>query len=115
MRQKNGQDLVLKMIAVKDDIPNIEPVGGFLGKVGIKLDIQSGDFNFLLAAAAKDPFNITLFSGSGYDSPGLVHRFFNSKGIFSYFDTAGEVGGGTYERGKRGSNPCECRPNLCVS
>lgn len=85
VRQKNGQDLVLKMIAVTDDIPNIEPVGGFLGKVGIKIDIQSGDFNFLLAAAAKDPFNITLFSGSGYDSPGLVHRFFNSKGIFSYF------------------------------
>lgn len=84
MRSKDGQDMVLTFISTTADIPSVEPFGGFLNEIGIQLDIQSGDFNYLLEAV-KGPFHVTLFSGSGYDSPGLVHRFFNTNGIFSFF------------------------------
>ncbi|MDQ2786417.1 MAG: ABC transporter substrate-binding protein [Chloroflexota bacterium] len=83
IRAKGGQQLTLDMVAQASDLPFIEPLGGMLSKVGIKMNIRSGDFNFWIDTVGKKEFTITLFSDSGYDSAGLMEEFFYSKAPYN--------------------------------
>jgi len=83
IRAKGGQQLTLDMVAQASDLPFIEPLGGMLSKVGIKMNIRSGDFNFWIDTVGKKEFTITLFSDSSYDSAGLMEEFFYSKAPYN--------------------------------
>jgi peptide/nickel transport system substrate-binding protein len=83
IRAKGGQQLTLDMVAQASDVPFIDPLGGMLSKVGIKMNIRSGDFNFWIDTVGKKDFTITLFSDSSYDSAGLMEEFFYSKAPYN--------------------------------
>ena len=83
MRMKGGQPLVLDMVCQAVDLPFIQPLDGLLSKIGAKLNIRSGDFNFWIDTVGKKEFVITLFSDSGYDGAGLVEEFFYSKAPYN--------------------------------
>jgi peptide/nickel transport system substrate-binding protein len=83
LRSKGGQQLVLDMVCQATDLPMIQPLDGMLNKIGAKLNIRSGDFNFWIDTVGKKDFVITLFSDSGYDSGGLMEEFFYSKAPYN--------------------------------
>lgn len=80
IRVKNGQPLVLIALAIApQEVPQMEPIDQMLRKVGAKLNIQTGDFNWQVATRSKGDFNIALTSDSGYDSLRLINYFFSTK------------------------------------
>jgi peptide/nickel transport system substrate-binding protein len=80
IREKGGQKLTIQALAIAPtEIGNMEPVDQMLRKVGIKMNISTGDFNWLVATRVKGDFNIALSSDSGYDSLRLVNYFFHTK------------------------------------
>ena len=80
IRVKDGQSLVLTALAIAPtEVPQMEPVDQMLRKVGAKLNILTGDFNWLVATRSKGDFNIALTSDSGYDSLRLINYFFSTK------------------------------------
>jgi len=80
IRVKNGNPLVLTALAIAPtEVPQMEPVDQMLRKVGAKLNILTGDFNWMVATRSKGDFNIALTSDSGYDSLRLINYFFSTK------------------------------------
>ncbi len=85
IREKGGQKLVLDMVTTAASIPQVEPIDQMLRKVGAKLNIRTGDFNFWINTTSKGDFQITLMSDSGYNGPGLVYEFFSSKSDMNWY------------------------------
>jgi peptide/nickel transport system substrate-binding protein len=83
IREKDGQQLILDMVCLDTDIPQVEPFDGLLNEVGAKLNIRSGDFNFWLDTLDKGDFQVTLMSDSGYNAPGLIEEFFFSTAVYN--------------------------------
>lgn len=83
IRTKNGAQLAFDFVCQTADIPQVEPLGGMLSKVGAKLNIKSGDFNFWINSTLKRTFDMTLMSDSGYNPSGLIEEFFYSKGPYA--------------------------------
>jgi len=80
IREKGGQKLTIEALAIAPtEIGNMEPVDQMLRKVGIKMNIRTGDFNWLIATRTKGDFNIALSSDSGADPLRLVNYFFHTK------------------------------------
>jgi peptide/nickel transport system substrate-binding protein len=80
LREKDGQQLVLDMVCTQGDVDagQIEPLDGFLNRVGMRLNIRPGDFNFWIDTVQKEDFHVTLMSDSGYIAVGLIEEFFRT-------------------------------------
>ncbi len=79
IREKGGQKLTLDFVTTTASVPQVEPVDQMLRKVGAKLNIRTGDFNFWIGTVDKGDYHMTLMSDSGYNGPALVQEFFYSK------------------------------------
>jgi peptide/nickel transport system substrate-binding protein len=87
LREKDGQQLILDMVTTQSDVDagQIEPLDGFLNKIGAKLNIRAGDFNFWIDTVQKTDFHVTLMSDSGYIAVGLLEEFFRSGEPFANY------------------------------
>lgn len=83
IRTKNGQQLAFNFVIDTADVPQSEPLNGFFNKVGAKINIQSGDFNFWIDSVVKKQFGMTLISDSSYNPSELIEEFFESKGPYA--------------------------------
>jgi peptide/nickel transport system substrate-binding protein len=83
IREKNGQQLSFNFVTTTDSVPQVDPLNGMLNKVGMKLNLQTGDFNFWIDNVTKKNYDMTLMSDSGYNSAGLIEEFFYSKGPYA--------------------------------
>ena len=79
IREKDGQEMVLRFLTTSAEVPKVEPVSGMLRDVGIDLNIEVGDFNWFIAERSQRKFNMALSSDSGYDPVRLVVYFFHSE------------------------------------
>jgi len=79
LREKEGQDLVLRFLTTSTEIPKVEPVDDMLRDVGMALNIEMGDFNWFIAERGQREFNMALSSDSGYDPVRLLLYFFHSE------------------------------------
>jgi ABC-type oligopeptide transport system substrate-binding subunit len=59
-------------------VSQVEPLDGMLNKIGAKLNIQTGDFNFWIDNVQKENFDMTLMSDSGYAPAALINEFFRT-------------------------------------
>jgi peptide/nickel transport system substrate-binding protein len=84
IRVKNGQPLVLDFVTQSTSVSQVEPADAMLRKVGAKLNIRTGDFNFWINTVDKGDYHMTLMSDSGYNGPALVQEFFYSKSPSDY-------------------------------
>lgn len=84
IREKGGQKLILDFVTTTASVPQVEPVDQMLRKVGAKLNIRTGDFNFWIGTVDKGDYHMTLMSDSGYNGPALVWEFFYSKSSSDY-------------------------------
>ena len=84
IRVKNGQPLVLDFVTTSTTVTQVEPADGMLRKVGAKLNIRTGDFNFWINTVDKGDYHMTLMSDSGFNGPALVQEFFYSKSPSDY-------------------------------
>ena len=91
IRSKDGKQLSFDFVTTTDSVPQVDPLNGMLNKVGAKLNLQTGDFNFWIDNVQKKNFDMTLMSDSGYNPAGLIEEFFYSKGPYADYlpaDTA---------------------------
>jgi len=79
MREKDGQEMVLRFLTTSSEVPKVEPVGEMLRDVGVELNIEVGDFNWFIAERGQRKFNLALSSDSGYDPVRLLLYFFHSE------------------------------------
>ena len=84
IRTKNGQPLVIDFVTTSTSISQVEPVDQMLRKVGAKLNIRTGDFNFWIGTVDKGDYHMTLMSDSGYNGPALIAEFFDSTSPSAY-------------------------------
>ncbi len=85
IREKGGEKLVLDMVTTSTSTSQVEPVDQMLRKVGAKLNIRTGDFNFWIGTTQKGDFHITLMSDSGYNGPALVNQFFRTGQAYNWY------------------------------
>ena len=78
LREKDGKKLVIDFIVPSTSLNQVEPLDEMLKKIGGKLSIRQGDFNWHIAERAKREYMWTLSSDSGYDSLRLLTYFFHS-------------------------------------
>jgi peptide/nickel transport system substrate-binding protein len=79
IREKDGQELVLRFLTTSAEVPKVEPVDDMLRDVGMALNIETGDFNWFIAERSQRQFNMALSSDSGYDPVRLLRYFFHSE------------------------------------
>lgn len=83
IREKDGKQLVLEVVTTAASVPTVEPVDGMLNAVGIKLNINSGDFNYYIETTARGEFDITQRSDSGYNAVGMIEEYFHTTGVYN--------------------------------
>ena len=112
IRPKNGKQLSFDFVTTTDVVPQVDPLNGMLNKIGAKLNIQTGDFNFWIDNVTKKNFDMTLMSDSGYNSAGLIEEFFYSKGPYADYLPANDHLDTTIESAVNAPNQDEMWKNL---
>ena len=112
IREKNGQQLAFNFVTTTDAVPQVDPLNGMLSKIGAKLNIQTGDFNFWIDNVTKRNFDMTLMSDSGYNSAGLIEEFFYSKGPYADYLPPDDKLDSTIESAVNAPNQDEMWKNL---
>ena len=112
VREKDGKQLAFDFVTTTDSVPQVDPLNGMLSKIGVKLNIQTGDFNFWIDNVTKRNFDMTLMSDSGFNPAGLIEEFFYSKGPYADYLAADDQIDSTIEAAVNAPNQDEMWKNL---